>query len=221
MKLVDLHTHTFFSDGVLSPSELVYRYKAVGCQAMAITDHADYSNIEYIINSMHRAAPKLNKYYDIEVIVGVELTYIPPGDIKNMIETARNLGAELVIVHGETSAENVPAGTNLAGVKAKCDILAHPGTLMDETAEIAAQNNVCIELTTRVGHRNTNKIVAETAVRNGCKLVLNTDSHEPEDLLNMDKIAEVLIQSGLKENYYEVLMSNSLSLIETIKEIRK
>jgi histidinol phosphatase-like PHP family hydrolase len=198
---------------------------------MAITDHADYSNIEHIINSLHRAAPKLKEYYGIEVIVGVELTYIPPDDIENMVEAARNLRAELVIVHGETSAEDVPPGTNLAGVKAKSDILAHPGNLTDEVAQIAIQNNVYIELTTRGGHRDelttrgghrdTNKGVAEIAVRNGCNLILNTDSHEPEDLLDKDKIAGVLMQSGLKSDYYEVLRGNSLSLIETIKERRR
>ncbi len=128
-EIIDLHTHTFLSDGVLAPSELVYRYKLKNCLAVAITDHADYSNIEFIINSISRTAVKLREFYNIEVITGIELTYIPPADIENMINFARKTGAELVLVHGETSAESVPPGTNIAAVNAKCDILAHPGEL--------------------------------------------------------------------------------------------
>lgn len=217
MKFIDLHTHTFFSDGVLSPSELVYRYKVRGCEAIALTDHVDYSNMEFIINSMHRAAPKLRKYYGIEVIVGVELTYIPPCDIENMVNMAREMGSELIIVHGETSVEEVPPGTNLAGVKAKCDILAHPGHLTDEVAETARENGVCIELTTRKGHSNTNKEVYTVAKRNNCSIVLNTDSHDPDDLLDENKVLEVLNHCGLDESCYEIFRNNSLELVKKIR----
>lgn len=221
MKLIDLHTHTFFSDGVLSPSELVYRYKISGCEAVALTDHVDYSNMEFVLQSMHKAAPKLRKYYEIEVIVGIELTYIPPKDIKNMIEIGRKMGAELVLVHGETSAENVPPGTNLAAVKARCDILVHPGYLTDEVAKTAFDKDVYIELTTRKGHSKTNSDVSESAIRNNCRIILNTDCHSPADLLDKEKIKKVLKQCNLEESYWEILRKNSLRLVETIKEKRK
>jgi len=221
MKLVDLHTHTFFSDGVLSPAELVYRYKISGCEAVALTDHADYSNMEFIISSLAKAAPQLSRFYDIDVLCGIELTYVPPADINNMVQKARALGAEIVVVHGETSAENVPPGTNLAAVKAKCDILAHPGILADEAAGIASENNVKIELTTRSGHRDTNDKAAETALRNNCKLVLNTDSHMPENLLDEEKIKSVMAQCGFKLDFYQKLRENSLELVKQIKGKRK
>ena len=35
----DLHTHTIFSDGSLSPEELLATAKAVGLKYLAITDH--------------------------------------------------------------------------------------------------------------------------------------------------------------------------------------
>ena len=43
--MIDLHTHTFFSDGGLLPSELARRARIAGYQALAFTDHADVSNI--------------------------------------------------------------------------------------------------------------------------------------------------------------------------------
>ena len=47
-KRIDLHTHTFFSDGVLLPSEQLRRAVAKGYGAIAITDHADSSIREAI-----------------------------------------------------------------------------------------------------------------------------------------------------------------------------
>jgi histidinol phosphatase-like PHP family hydrolase len=220
MKLIDLHMHTFFSDGVLSPSELVYRYKLMGAEAVALTDHVDYTNMEYILKSMHKAVPKFKEYYGIDVIVGAELTYIPPADIGNMVSAAREMGAEIVVVHGETMAENVPAGTNLAAARAKCDILAHPGHLTDEVAQIAKQNNVCIELTTRNGHGNTNKEVFTVANRNKCSIILDTDAHGPDDLLDEWKIRKVLNQCDIDYSYYDIFRGNSFELVERLNRKR-
>lgn len=38
-RVYDLHTHTFYSDGALSPAELVARAAANGVQVLALTDH--------------------------------------------------------------------------------------------------------------------------------------------------------------------------------------
>ena len=38
-RYADLHVHTTASDGVLSPSEVVNKAKAVGLSCIAITDH--------------------------------------------------------------------------------------------------------------------------------------------------------------------------------------
>ncbi|MFW6172128.1 MAG: histidinol phosphate phosphatase domain-containing protein [Elusimicrobiota bacterium] len=221
MKLIDLHTHTFFSDGVLSPAELVYRYKNNGCEALAITDHVDYSNLDFILDSIIKVRPKLEKYYNIKIIMGVELTYIPPGDIENMVKLARKKGAELVIVHGESSAEQVPPGTNMSGVRAGCDILAHPGHLSEEAAKIAEERNVFLELTTRKGHRDTNKEVIQTGKKFGCNFVLNTDAHVPEDILDQQKIKEVLQNCFLEKDYYEKkLIKNSIKIVKKCIEKR-
>jgi len=37
--LADLHTHTTFSDGILSPEQLLDKAKSVGLHSLAITDH--------------------------------------------------------------------------------------------------------------------------------------------------------------------------------------
>jgi len=45
-KRLGLHIHSFFSDGVLLPSEILRRVAALGYGAIAITDHADASNLD-------------------------------------------------------------------------------------------------------------------------------------------------------------------------------
>ena len=47
--MIDLHTHTLFSDGGLVPSELVRRAEVIGYTAIALTDHADISTLDFII----------------------------------------------------------------------------------------------------------------------------------------------------------------------------
>ncbi|MBU2567479.1 MAG: PHP domain-containing protein, partial [Elusimicrobia bacterium] len=45
--MIDLHTHTLFSDGELLPSELVYRAKVNGYSAICLADHADISIMDF------------------------------------------------------------------------------------------------------------------------------------------------------------------------------
>ena len=219
--MIDLHTHTYVSDGVLGAAELVSRSRDNGCTAVALTDHADYSNIDLAVSSALRSSKTLGRFYGLDVIAGVELTYIPPADIGPMVKEARALGAEIVVVHGETPAENVPAGTNEAALKAGCDILAHPGRITPGECALAARNRVFLELTTRAGHRATNRHVAAAALEHGCRLVLNTDSHAPGDLLDMEKVAGVLRECGLERGLYDEFLKNSYEIVKSVKERRQ
>ncbi|MDR2666036.1 MAG: histidinol phosphate phosphatase domain-containing protein [Endomicrobium sp.] len=211
--MIDLHTHTFFSDGVLSPFELVYRAKNNGYTAIALTDHVDYSNMEFVISNIVRVTKILTESYDILVLPGAELTYIPPKLIKCVTEECRKLGAKVVVVHGETVAEVVPPETNIYAVEANVDILAHPGHLSEKEAEVAAKNNVKIEVTTRKGHGTTNKEVVEIALNKKAKLVLDTDTHNPENLLTKELIAQILSDSGLPGYYYDIMQKNALEIV--------
>ncbi|MDR1511854.1 MAG: histidinol phosphate phosphatase domain-containing protein [Endomicrobium sp.] len=211
--MIDLHMHTFFSDGVLSPFELVYRAKSSGCSAIALTDHVDYSNMEFVISNIVKAARVLTESYGILVLPGAELTYIPPKLIKSAVGECRRLGAKVVVVHGETIAEVVPPGTNICAVEACVDILAHPGRLSEGEARAAAKNNVKIEVSTRKRYGATNREIVEIALKEEAKLVLDTDTHGPEDLLTKELIARILSESGLPLCYYDIMQKNALEIV--------
>ncbi|MDR2861125.1 MAG: histidinol phosphate phosphatase domain-containing protein, partial [Syntrophobacterales bacterium] len=124
--MIDLHTHSFFSDGELLPSELVQRAAEKGYQAIAITDHADLSNIDFVIPRITKVCQQMQKLETIRVIPGIELTHVPPAHIADLVREGRLLGAKIIVVHGETIVEPVAEGTNRAAVMAGIDILAHP-----------------------------------------------------------------------------------------------
>ena len=195
--MIDLHTHTLFSDGVLLPFELARRAEAAGYQAIALTDHVDSSNLEGVIPALVRAARKLKGHVDIEVLPGAELTHVPPALMAELVKEARGLGAAIVIVHGETLVEPVAEGTNRAGIDAGADIISHPGLISDEDARLAAEKGVALEISTRKGHSLSNAHVARAALKHGATLVLNNDAHEPGDLVSRQLAERVLMGAGL------------------------
>ena len=211
--MIDLHTHSLFSDGALLPSELVYRAAVRGYSAIAITDHGDFSNFDFIIPRIRRLTGQLSRHYGLLVMAGIEITYVPPGLIRSAVAKCRKLGASIVVVHGETPAETVPPGTNAAAIASGADILAHPGYISDNEAMAASKKKICLEITTRNGHNKTNRHVAERAKKYGAKLVLDTDSHEPENLLDRKKIKDALRMSGLAEEYYAIMQKNARAIM--------
>ncbi|MBC8412842.1 MAG: histidinol phosphate phosphatase domain-containing protein [Nitrospira sp.] len=212
--MIDLHTHTLFSDGALLPAELIQRAKVIGYKAIALTDHMDMSNMDFIIPRIRAAIKELTGYLDITVVSGAEITHVPPGLIEKMVKRARELGAGIVVVHGETVAEPVIAGTNRAAILAQADILSHPGLISMEDAVLAAQNNVALEITARKGHSLTNGHVAKTAMAAGAALVINTDSHDPSDLITRERAETILRGAGIAKENIETIFLNSQKIVD-------
>lgn len=214
--IIDLHTHTFFSDGLLIPSELVQRVGAAGYRAIAITDHADSSNLDHLIPRMVLLAEDLNRTQSVTVIPGVELTHVPPELIGSLVKKARDLGARLVVIHGETIVEPVPKGTNRAGLDAEADIIAHPGLLSIEEARLAAQKGIFLEITARKGHSLTNGHVARLAVEADASLVLNSDGHAPGDFLSEALAPKIVQGAGLPPDAFDTLQRNARLLLHRL-----
>jgi histidinol phosphatase-like PHP family hydrolase len=146
----------------------------------------------------------------------VELTHVIPTQIRELAAEARSLGASIVIVHGETIVEPVVAGTNLAALNSPIDILAHPGLLTEEEARLAAERGIFLEVTARKGHSLTNGHVVKTARKYNAGLVLNTDSHSPRDLIDLEMARKVAKGAGMDEAEIESMFGNSRSLVEKI-----
>jgi len=205
-----------FSDGALIPSELIRRFEALEYEAVAITDHVDSSLMDFVVPKIVKVAKDLNAVQSVKVIPGVEVTHVPPPLIGNMVRRARELGAALVVLHGETLVEPVAPGTNRAGLDAGVDILAHPGLITAEEAALAAEKKVFLEITGRPGHAFSNGHVARRAEEAGARLVLDSDTHAPRDILTLEMARKVVEGAGLPEGSLEVLLENSRLLLKKV-----
>jgi putative hydrolase len=212
---IDLHTHSFFSDGVLLPSEMLRRVEVLGYKALAITDHADISNLDELLIRLLRFHRDGTDGFGVTFIAGVELTHVPPVQIAPLARRARQLGAHLVVVHGETPVEPVAPGTNRAAVEcADVDILAHPGFITQEEASLAAANGIALELTSRSGHSLANGHVARLSRLTGAQLVVNTDTHAPADMIDQARARLVALGAGLTEEEARIaLIANPMTLV--------
>jgi histidinol phosphatase-like PHP family hydrolase len=203
----DFHTHTFLSDGVNIPIELIRFAYAYNYSCIGISDHVSYSILEKTIESIKTDCKLAEKYWDIKAVPGVELTNVPAGSIDDMAKKAKELGAAYVVVHGETIVEEVEEGTNLEAVNCKyVDLLAHPGLLTQKEAELAAKNDIYIEITSRTGHSLCNGKVVKVGREAGVSFLINSDSHSHSDLYKGDFQKEVALGSGLSQKEYEEII---------------
>lgn len=212
--MIDLHIHSIFSDGELIPAEIIRRAEATGYKALAITDHADESNIDIIIPRIVKAFREIQPYTSVILIPGVEITHAPPESIPEMARQARKLGAKLVVVHGETLVEPVKEGTNRMALQADIDILAHPGLITDEEVIEAKNKGISLEITSRQGHSLSNGHVARLALQYSAKLVINTDSHCPEDFISKDFAVKILKGAGLSEKQTHEVFKNMEEIVK-------
>ena len=213
--LFDFHTHTFLSDGVLSPIELMRRAAANGYTAMAVTDHAGINDQERVLDILVKECAEATENMGITVVPGVELTHVPPHRIGEAARRAKANGARIVLVHGETIKEPVAKGTNRAALECPdVDILVHPGMITEEEADIARQAGIYLELSARAGHSLTNGHVARTAMTVGASLVVDSDGHAPGDLLTEELVRQIVIGAGLtEEEFTSILETNPMALL--------
>jgi histidinol phosphatase-like PHP family hydrolase len=123
---------------------------------------------------------------------------VPPSHIPLLARRARDEGADIVVVHGETVVEPVAPGTNLAACTCReVDLLAHPGLISPDVAREAARREIALEITSRAGHNRTNGHVAREARSAGCILVVDSDAHGPQDLMDAGAREAVARGAGL------------------------
>jgi len=204
----NLHCHSLLSDGALLPSELAMRHLASGYKVIAITDHADYSNIEFVVKSILGFAKAWPRNLGIQVLPGIELTHIPPIQFKPLTKYARAKGVKIIIGHGESPVEPVIKGSNRQALLAGVDILAHPGLIADEDIMLAIEKNIFLEITSRHGHSDTNQHVAANALRLGANLIINTDAHAPADIITPEELKNIGINAGLSQNDIEKIYAS-------------
>ncbi len=215
--IYDFHTHTTLSDGELSPIELIRRAVVAGYAAVGITDHSGVGSLSRFGQELAQDCGLARDHWDIMALPGVELTHVPASGVAEAARAAKEAGLWLVVVHGETITEPVEEGTNLAAVSCSdVDVLAHPGLITAEEAELAARNDVFLEISAKPSHCIANGHVARMARLTGARVILNSDNHEL-DFLAEEQARRIVLAAGLEDSEVEeVLRENPQLLLERI-----
>ena len=85
---IDMHIHTFYSDGQAAPAAIVKKAKELGYEKIAITDHDGTDGIEEALQE--------GKREDIEVVPGIELASVTDNGIGLHI---LGYGIDLSLIH--------------------------------------------------------------------------------------------------------------------------
>jgi putative hydrolase len=193
----DFHSHTFLTDGTTAPTDMWVHADRLGHRVLAITDHI---SLEDPAPLLKRLAAEAEGFLGgpLLPLIGVEVSMVAPRRIADVARAARKAGAQIVIVHGETPVEPVPAGTNHAAIDCRdVDLLAHPGLLDPADAALARAHDTFLELSGRRGHSYANGHVARVALEAGAALVVDSDAHGPDQLLGIDLARKVAAGAGL------------------------
>ncbi|MDR1086212.1 MAG: histidinol phosphate phosphatase domain-containing protein [Deltaproteobacteria bacterium] len=204
--VLDFHTHTLISDGDLGPAELGRRAFVSGYKILGLADHVDHATLEHSLTSALVAVRALPTHLGLSILAGVELTHVPPDQIEDLVVWSKEMGAQFVVVHGESPVEPVAPGTNQAAIEAGADILAHPGFLTRELAALAKKRGVFLELSARSGHSLCNGYIAKLALEEGANLMVNSDAHDIEDILTPERQRAVALGAGLSQEQYLAMM---------------
>ncbi|MED5429734.1 MAG: PHP domain-containing protein, partial [Chloroflexota bacterium] len=78
-------------------------------------------------------------------------------------------------------------------------------------------NGVFLEISGRKGHGLANGHVAKTARKTGATLILDSDAHEPDDLMTQEYAEKIATGSGLNEEEKNAILTQSpLTLINRV-----
>lgn len=210
--IADLCLHSSLSDGRSTPAAMLARAHALGLRAVALAEHADRATLGSILAALQDLAAAYSAILDLVVVPAVELTGVPPACLAEEVVRARELGARLVLVHGEGLGGVAAPGTNLAAVEAGADILAHPGLIGDAETSRAAETGVALMLSARAGQCLANGHVWRQAQRFGAPVVVASAAHGEGELLGPGGLRAVALGAGMDEDDWRASQTHAWRL---------
>lgn len=159
-----------------------------GFIAVGLVVRADQATLPVLLPGLADMVKNASLYAGIEAFAGVELIHVPPALLPDAVAKARELGAALVLGHGEgipcSATDTAERGGNLAAIEAGVDILAHPGLITAEDAARAAERGVLLELSLAPRHSLANGHVALMAARHGCGVIIGGNFGKAADFVS-------------------------------------
>jgi len=189
--LCELHAHTTWSDGALTPAELVDLYGSAGFDVLAITDHVvrDPPGAQALAAADHpayleeveREAERAAALYGLLVIPGLELTYDDADPRLAAHAVAVGLREHIDLDGGFDGALTAARDRGAALIAAHPYELGELGTTSRTTARWAEEPEWAADAVDRFELCNRHDFFAWVA-RARLPVVANGDFHRPEHL---------------------------------------
>ncbi|UTB32469.1 MAG: PHP domain-containing protein [Methanobacterium sp. ERen5] len=201
----DLQMHTNWSDGKNNIEELAFKSQTMGYEYIAITDHSmsiqtSKARSERQIKKQMDEVDSVNRKMDgLTVLKGVEANIDSYGYLDVPDKILQEMDIVIAGIHSgfkqnkhELTRRIVAAASN-----EHVNIISHPtgreihgrnGYELDfeKIFEAAKDNKTLLEINSRKNRLDLRDMHIKQAVENGVKLVINTDSHSINELVNME-----------------------------------
>jgi DNA polymerase (family 10) len=197
----DLQVHTRYSDGHQSVREMAEAARALGYTFVGISDHSPSLHVAHgmspaEIRAQHEEIRELNRWYDKQgikfvILHGIEADILVDGTLDVPTEVYDLFDYVIGSIHQGFSpdADKMTARVVSAIESGLIDLLAHPtgrvllereayGLHLEEVIAAAAAHDVALEINAFPNRLDLSDVDARRAREHGCKLSINTDSHD-------------------------------------------
>ncbi len=200
----DLHSHTDWTDGKASLTEMVAAAKSRGWQYLAITDHSPSQtvarglNIE-LLREHNEAVRGLDaKSPGIRLLAGTEMDILPDGSLDYPDDALAELDVVLGSIHSamDQGRDTMTARVIKAMHSPHLDIVAHLTTRLmgrrapvdldfDAICRAAVETGTLLEINASAERLDLKDTHVRRAGELGVAFAISTDSHRPSDFLDM------------------------------------
>jgi DNA polymerase (family 10) len=200
----DLHVHTTWSDGKYSTEEMVEAARKRGYKYVAITDHSKSLGIagglsdEDLLKHTLECRALDAKYSDIRVLAGTEVDIRQDGTLDYSDELLAKLDFVVASVHSGFKQDKATLTMRVARAMQNphVRVIGHPtGRLLgdrdpyeldfDVLMKEAARTRTCLEVNSNFHRLDLNDTHCRKAREMGVHVIISTDSHNYDDLLNL------------------------------------
>ena len=201
----DLHLHTDWSDGTMTPHDLAGRACGLGLRCIAITDHsrsravAGGLSIERLLEQKEVVQQLRADFPDLTILHGNEIDILADGQLDYPDEVLAQLDIVIASLHSALRQERAAVTARLVAAirHPLVDCIGHPlaqqfaddgpgrppvDADMDAVFAAAAESGVALEINANPIRLDLEARYARRAQELGIPLSINTDAHRPEQL---------------------------------------
>ena len=195
----DFHVHSNYSDGTMTIKEMIEAAKERGYQAIAFTDHSQSLNIANglsvkRVKKQWQEIEEIRKEFpDFLILKGIEVDIKKDGSLDYNDEILAGFDIVIASVHANfnLAKDEMTERIIKAIENPYVNIIGHPTGRMlgqrqpfefnyEQVLKKAKANDVILEINASPSRFDLDDTMARDALREGVKLIINTDSHHSD-----------------------------------------